>query len=211
MHPDHHPRSLIGRRRALSLAAALALSGCWGSFGATKGLWHWNDGLGSKWVKWLVFFGLSIIPVYELFVLGDALVLNSVEFWTGSNPVKSAANGSSVTRVATSDPNVLKLEVRRAGRLVYVAFCRRLPDGRLEILNAEGQPLTSVSEPSDGSLELRAGNHALLAQLDPAAVTRVCAQVAQGRPVHSLLELELGERAWRVARLGGELGASQLF
>jgi len=205
------PSSLVGRRHALSLAAALALSGCFGSFGAVNGLWKWNDGLGSKWVKWLVFLGLSIIPVYELFLIADVLVLNSVEFWTGSNPVKSGADGSTVTRVATSDPNVLKLEVRRAGRLVYSAFCRRLPDGTLEILNVEGQVLTHVSEQSDGRLELRAGNHALLAQLDAAAVARVSAQVVQGRPVQALLELELGERAWQLARGGGEAGVSLLF
>jgi len=41
----------------------------------------------SKFVNELIFLGLSIIPVYEVCALVDVLVLNSVEFWTGDNPV----------------------------------------------------------------------------------------------------------------------------
>jgi hypothetical protein len=153
----------------------------------------------SKWVKWLVFLGLSIIPVYELFVLADALVLNSVEFWTGSNPIKRRADGSTVTRVATADPNRLQLVVHRHGRLEYVAYCERQPNGVLQLLGADGQRLSVVDELPDGTLELRARDEALLARLGPAAVRRVSALVEQGQPIHALLQRELGEPAWQLA------------
>ncbi len=185
----------------LTGAGTLALSGCFGSFGAVRGLWEWNDDVGGKWVNWLVFLGLSIIPVYQLFVLADVLVLNSVEFWTGSNPVKEVRDGRSVTRVATADPRTLRLEVRRAGQLEYVAFCRQLEDGTFQILDASGQPLTSVGEQRDGSVELRAADQALLARLDRPSFQRVYALVEQGQAAHSVLERELGGRAFQMARL----------
>lgn len=189
----------IGRRLVLSGAGALSLSGCFGSFGAVRALWEWNEDLGNKWVNWLVFLGLSIIPVYELFVLGDVLILNSVEFWTGSNPVRNASDGRSVTRVATADPNTLKLEVRRHGELERVVFYRRLGDGSLQLLDASGRQLSLVSE-RDGGLELRGADARLLAALDAEALGRVHAGLHAGQPVYALLSLELGERVNRLAR-----------
>ena len=194
----------MGRRLVLTGASTLALSGCFGSFGASRALWGWNDGMhDSKWIKWLVFFGLCIIPVYELFVIADALVINSVEFWTGKNPVKSAADGRTITRVATADPNTLQLEVRRAGRLEYVVFCQHRSDGTLQLLDAEGRPLTVVEEQADGSVEVRGGDRGLLARLDSAATERALSLVRQGQPAHVVLDRELGGRAVQIARLRG--------
>ena len=199
----------IGRRLVLTGASAVALSGCFGSFGASRALWGWNDGMHqSKWVKWLVFFGLCIIPVYELFLIADALVLNSVEFSTGSNPVKSAADGLTITRVATADPKTLRLEVRRAGRLEYVVFCQHRSDGTLALLDASGRPLTVVQEQTDGSVEVRGGDHVLLAHLNAEATKRALSSVQQGHAAHLVLDRELGGRAVELARLRG--GAATL-
>lgn len=176
----------------LTGTGTMVLSGCFGSFGATRKLWDWNDGVGNKWVNWLVFLGLSIIPVYQLFVLADVLVLNSVEFWTGSNPVRRAGDGSTVTRVATADPRTLRLEVHRSGRLEYVAFCRSLAGGGLQLLDASGQPLTSVRAGNDGSIELRAADDVVLTRLGREASERVFALVEQGEPAHVVLGREVG-------------------
>jgi hypothetical protein len=35
----------------------------------------------------LVFIAFWIVPVYEISALADILVLNTIEFWSGSNPV----------------------------------------------------------------------------------------------------------------------------
>jgi hypothetical protein len=176
----------------LTGTSALLLTGCFGSFSATRRLWGWNDDVGDKWVNWLVFLGLCILPVYELFVLGDVLVLNSVEFWTGSNPVRRVGDGRTVTRVGTADPRTLRLEVRRAGRLEYVAFCRSIAGGGLQLLDASGEPLTSVRAQSDGSIELRAADQAVLTRLGTEASERVFALVEQGEAAHVVLEREVG-------------------
>lgn len=78
---------------AAVLAASMLSSSCIGSFALTNKLLDWNRGVGSKFVNELVFFAFWIIPVYEVTALADVLVLNSIEFWSGDNPI---AEGKSI-------------------------------------------------------------------------------------------------------------------
>lgn len=73
------------------LCGTVMFSSCIGSFKLTNKLHSWNQGVGSKFANELVFFCFWVLPVYEISILADVLVLNSVEFWSGSNPV--ADNG----------------------------------------------------------------------------------------------------------------------
>ena len=75
---------------ALLLSATILLSSCIGSFGLTNRVKDWNESLGNKWVNELVFICMHIVPVYPIAIFAEAVVINSIEFWTGSNPM--AAN-----------------------------------------------------------------------------------------------------------------------
>lgn len=75
---------------ALLLAATILFTSCIGSFRLTNNIKDWNEGLGNKWVNELVFIGLHIIPAYPLAIFADALVLNSIEFWTGKSAIAEA-------------------------------------------------------------------------------------------------------------------------
>lgn len=81
----------------------LAQAGCYGSFTMTKKLHTWNGGVGDKFVNALVFVGLNIVPVYELAILADGLVLNTLEFWTGDNPMAMKAGEEDSKLLATGD------------------------------------------------------------------------------------------------------------
>ena len=70
-----------------TLCGALTLPSCIGSFTLTNKLLSWNNQIGEKFVNELVSFAFWILPVYEVSALADILVLNSIEFWSGSNPV----------------------------------------------------------------------------------------------------------------------------
>lgn len=70
-----------------TLCGAQTLPSCIGSFGLTNKLLTWNRHIDNKFVNELVFFAFWILPVYEVSGLADLLVLNSIEFWSGSNPV----------------------------------------------------------------------------------------------------------------------------
>lgn len=71
----------------LSLVASISMTSCLGRFALANKVLAWNKQVGNKFVNELVFFGLWIVPVYELSFLADIVVFNSIEFWSGVNPV----------------------------------------------------------------------------------------------------------------------------
>lgn len=73
-----------------ALALAIPMSSCIGSFGLTKKVMTWNNHIGNKFVNELVFIAFWILPVYEVTALADFLVVNSIEFWSGSNPLTAS-------------------------------------------------------------------------------------------------------------------------
>jgi Domain of unknown function (DUF3332) len=72
---------------------------CYGPFNLTRNVYHWNSNIkgsgevNEKWMKEFVFFGMIIIPVYMFSALLDAFIFNSIQFWSGSNPVKANDGG----------------------------------------------------------------------------------------------------------------------
>lgn len=74
---------------AIAMASCFLFSSCIGSFNLSNKLLSWNHTAGSKFVNEVVFVAFWIIPVYEVTFLADILVLNSIEFWTGNNPVQA--------------------------------------------------------------------------------------------------------------------------
>lgn len=68
---------------ALLLSAVILFSSCIGSFQLTNKVFKLNKSIGSKWVNELVFAACCILPVYEITLFVDAIVFNSIEFWTG--------------------------------------------------------------------------------------------------------------------------------
>lgn len=71
----------------IMLSVVLLLSSCIGSFQLTNSVYDWNKTVGDKFVNELVFLAAVIVPVYEVALLVDGLVLNSIEFWSGNNPM----------------------------------------------------------------------------------------------------------------------------
>ncbi len=132
-------RSLI----ACLAAGSTLFAGCYGSFALTKKVYDWNgEASSNKFVQWLVFVGLNVIPVYSLAVAVDAIVVNTVEFWTGDNPVEGVA-----TRVEKNSDG--SATVYR-GDEVFTA----VPVGadRVEIRNQEGQRIGMAATTPEGGL-----------------------------------------------------------
>ncbi|NCC09683.1 MAG: DUF3332 domain-containing protein [Bacteroidia bacterium] len=68
-------------------SSGLFFSSCVGSFSLFNHLRSWNQTVSDKFVNELIFLSMHIVPVYEAAYLADALVINSIEFWSGSNPL----------------------------------------------------------------------------------------------------------------------------
>ena len=89
---------------ALSLAvvfSATTMTSCYGKFMLTKKIYTWNGTVSSnKFVNNLVFWGLIILPVYGIGTLVDGVILNVIEFWSGSNPMAMKEGQKEVKKVA---------------------------------------------------------------------------------------------------------------
>lgn len=69
------------------LSGSVLFSSCIGSFALSNKFLAWNKTVDSKFVNEVLFVVLS--PAYAITMLADLLVLNSIEFWSGSNPVEA--------------------------------------------------------------------------------------------------------------------------
>jgi len=75
----------------------LLSTSCLGSFSAFNSLRDWNDGVRhNKYLDNLIFWALNIVPVYGLFMAGDMLFFNVIEFWSGDNPIAMAEDDKDV-------------------------------------------------------------------------------------------------------------------
>ena len=77
------------------------LSSCYGSFRLFKAFHGWNGSIGNKWVKEIVYL-LTFWNVYGLCVAVDFFILNTIEFWTGSNPL-AMAPGETETQLVKNE------------------------------------------------------------------------------------------------------------
>jgi len=146
------------RRLSLILAAALfSQAACFGSFGLTVKVWEFNRSVGNKWVQEVLFLALVIIPVYQIASLVDALVLNSVEFWTGSNPTAALEGDENNTRIV-SLPDGTELKMVREGvdsmRVEHEGVVHhfvRTAEG-FQLLDAKGDVVSSVQGAVNGDV-----------------------------------------------------------
>jgi hypothetical protein len=95
---------------ALTAFVPVATAGCFGSFNLTKKIYQFNKDINpDKWIQWLTFLVLSIVPIYGIGVLVDVIVANSLEFWTGENPIMAGTEPRTLSgpngEVATFTPN----------------------------------------------------------------------------------------------------------
>jgi hypothetical protein len=84
---------------ALATVIMLGQTGCIGSFQATKAIYKFNQSLGNKWLNEIVFLVFCVVPVYEIGAFVDVVVLNLIEFWTGSNPMAMAPGQIEIQKV----------------------------------------------------------------------------------------------------------------
>jgi len=144
---------------------SLHVSGCFGSFALTRKIYQLNQDVSvNKFVQWLVFLAFVIIPVYGVGAFVDAIVFNSLEFWTGDNPLASAGTAEEGTRVVRLSPTdtlrlsrdesgVMRVELDRAGQEPRVRYFEPLDDGMV-VRDEAGALLVRARERSDGAVEV---------------------------------------------------------
>ena len=143
----------------------LATSGCFGGFELTKKVYRFNKQVSpDKWVRELMFLVLVIVPVYGFSTLIDGVILNSIEFWTGRNPIL-AQNGDSQTirteqgsaTLTRVDANTLDVRLRAGDGQEQHFVMAREGDG-FAARSLEGSLLARVAEVDGRPALVEAGN-----------------------------------------------------
>ncbi len=153
---------MIAHRRLLRPGAAALLAiflpvvttGCFGRFETVHKVYSFNQGVHpDKWVRWAVFLGLMIMPVYGSAAIFDMIFANTVEFWSGKNPM-AMVPGSTRT-VAGADGERARMTLRPDGAIDVLFEGRTGPERRL-VLVREGATLAAYD--ADGDLVARVGD-----------------------------------------------------
>lgn len=82
------------KRTILTAAVAAllcsSLTSCMGRFALTRNLYAWNEQVSNKFANEVLFVAFWILPVYEVCGIADLFVLNTIEFWSGDNPMTAS-------------------------------------------------------------------------------------------------------------------------
>jgi len=149
------------------LALGFLVSSCYGPFELTRKLWKWNGSVGDKWVNEGVFLVLNVVvPVYGVASFVDAVVLNSVQFWTGKSLLegKATIKEGNLEAVLTpaGDGRVLRLDISRNGKIVETAVIKPALDGSMQASTLDGSKLVSRTC-EDGTVEVSRSDGTLVA------------------------------------------------
>lgn len=189
----------------------LGLGGCWGSFSLTGKVYDWNGSFGSKWASWAVFLVFIILPVYGTLLFIDAIALNTIEFFSGKNPVNRTADlGQGHHLVMSGDEERTRLRVEHYERdtLVRVFHVERLGDDEIRIVDDEGQARLHVAGHRGGA-RLRDEAGRTIADLDRQAYQRAVEATETGEPLADRVVDGLDDAALgRVLATSDRLGRS---
>lgn len=184
----------LPRRAALAglaLTSATLAAGCFGSFGLTQKVWKFNDGVSSnKWIKWLLFLGMIIIPVYDVCLFVDAIVFNTIEFFSGKNPMlgsREELGGGHALAFSADGPDAVRVEHFERGQRVRAFRLERQGD-TVVLSDHRGRALATARELPGGAVEVRTARGDVRAALEPSARARVEAAIQAGKtPGEALL------------------------
>lgn len=183
-------------KRSVCFSAILAFStlfftSCYGPFKLTKKLHSWNKQAGDKWVREGVFLLLVIVPVYEFAALGDAILFNSIEFWTGSNPMDKAALEQGNKKIVSKgnvkaimtylyEKNTLTIDAYKNDQLLRSLRIEPADSGDMTIKNQQGQVLMVSKVMENGSILIEDSQGNMLARYSADEVDKIFALQAYG-------------------------------
>jgi hypothetical protein len=144
------------RKKRLGAVAAVLLAvaglGCYGQFALTRKIYDWNGrATNNKFANSVLTWAMIVIPVYEVCALADFLVFNTVEVFSGRNPVavEEEEPGGVHVRYAGRDYHLSptedgQVEVRSPGA---ATIRYRVAGGQIVITDNAGHPLRSIAQP----------------------------------------------------------------
>jgi len=158
----------------LLLALAPLTVSCYGRFPLTKAVYKFNGEVtDNKWVHSILMWIFVILPVYSLATLGDAIILNLIEFWTGDTidlGSTTTKDGSTVSLAPSEDGREAVLTVTKDEKVVAVQRYVRQADGTIDVLDAQGRLIGGVQPTAAGGFDLTDASGAVVQGIPAEAV-----------------------------------------
>lgn len=134
-----------------AIAALLfsSLTSCMGKFALTRNLYAWNEQVSNKFVNEILFVAFWILPVYEVCSLADLLVLNSIEFWSGDNPLTASVKTIDTDHgryLVECDGKGYDITLENTGEKYRLEFAPDSKSWSLQIGEKEFQLLTFIDD-----------------------------------------------------------------
>lgn len=136
------------------LMAQVLFTGCYGKFALHKKVERWNGEISDKWARSLVCALFNIFPVYGIAWLLDWVVFNTIEFYSGKNPVLASnettplvkVNGDKEARLYLSSAGP-KLELYNKGVLQQTLILKPMDNGQAKVvvLGPQGESTHTVT------------------------------------------------------------------
>jgi hypothetical protein len=172
-------RSFVKIIAGLLIAVLLTTAfGCYGSFQLINKVYKFNGTLGSKWVNELGFLVMMIVPVYGVAGFVDIVILNTIEFWTGTNPMTSNDGTQTITvpqgSLVLNGPDksyLFKQTIDGKEKLVQVVT----KDGVTTATDESGTVLARSSRNADGGVTIYDGSGNVVSTLTKAQIESMVA------------------------------------
>lgn len=149
------------QKMVLSLVTAGIILGstanCFGKFSLVRKVYAFNDsinigsGIVNKFIKTIIFYLLIFMPVYGIAGFVDLIILNLIEFWTGSNPVALSEydNEGKFTKSFQTENGKLELTYTEFGKKMKLSLTK---DGKNETIFFLKEAPGKVFEEKKGEL-----------------------------------------------------------
>lgn len=154
---------------AVVLIAAFFTTGCTGSFNLTRKVYNFHRSQTDKWSDELCFLIVALLPVYGLATFADAIVFNSIEFWTGKNPVEMSYVPPA-SRIVQNGKDKYRLSYNAKTEQVTLTSLAQgnhgiifeKTDTMITAKNEQGKVLYSSVQGKDGGVSIYDGNGKLV-------------------------------------------------
>jgi hypothetical protein len=159
-------RPLFNRALAGVLAFCLlasTLTGCYGRFPLTNAVYDLNGRVTDNHiVHSILMVVLAILPVYKFCIIIDALIINSIEYWTGKDINGTSAyeqpDGTTAVLMPGAHADEAILTVWRGEEKLVERRYLRQGDGLTHIVDESGAIVAKVQASADGSIAVSDAN-----------------------------------------------------
>jgi len=148
---------------AVLVLAAFVTTGCTGSFNLTKKVYNFHRSQQpDKWKDELCFLVVALLPIYGFSTFADAIVFNSIEFWTGENPVVLNQGDEKIKTVKKGNDTILLSYNTKTDEVAIVPQknkmqhlnLARFQDGSVAVKDSQGELLYISKKNPNGDISV---------------------------------------------------------